>query len=221
MTARTASVSRRGFLGTVALGSLAWHVPGAFADELSRTPPQTEGPYYPDKLPLDTDNDLIVINDSLTPAVGEITHLTGQILDARGEPVRNALVEIWQCDSNGAYLHSGTTNRERRDGNFQGFGRFLTGSSGEYYFRTIKPVPYPGRTPHIHFMVKHPRAEKFTTQCYIKDHPQNERDFVLRGVGDAQQRESLLVDFKPIEGSRVGELQARFDIVLGYTPEQD
>ena len=72
-----------------------------------------EGPFYPDKLPLDTDNDLLIINDGITPAVGEITHLTGRILDAKGNPVRNALVEIWQCDSNGAYLHTGSDNRRQ------------------------------------------------------------------------------------------------------------
>src|SRR5438132_12925762 len=102
--------SRRTFLSGLAAGSALWLVPGAFADELLRTPAQTEGPFYPDKLPLDTDNDLIVINDGLTPAVGTITYLSGKILDARGNPVKNAAVEIWQCDNNGAYLHSGTGN---------------------------------------------------------------------------------------------------------------
>ena len=106
-------------------------VPGAFAGELVRTPRQTEGPFYPEQLPLDTDNDLLVINDSITPAIGEITYLSGRILDARGEPIRNAVVEIWQTDKNGVYLHSGSANSKKRDGNFQGFGRFLTGSSGE------------------------------------------------------------------------------------------
>src|SRR5690242_2981152 len=100
--------SRRIFLSGAALGAAAYLVPGAFAEDLLRTPAQTEGPFYPDKLPLDTDNDLIVINDALTPAVGEITYLSGKILDARGNPVKNAAVEIWQCDNNGAYPHSKT-----------------------------------------------------------------------------------------------------------------
>src|SRR5881275_270239 len=102
--------SRRVFLGGIAAGSAALFVPGAFAEELLRTPAQTEGPFYPDKLPLDTDNDLIVVNDNLTPAVGEITHLSGRILDSRGDPIRNALVEIWQTDHNGVYLHSQDTH---------------------------------------------------------------------------------------------------------------
>jgi protocatechuate 3,4-dioxygenase beta subunit len=211
--------SRRRFVGGIALGAAAWLTPGAFADELVRTPKQTEGPFYPDKLPLDTDNDLVVINDSLTPAVGEITHLTGRILDSAGQPFRNALVEIWQVDKHGAYLHSETDNRDKRDGHFQGFGRFLTGSTGEYYFRTIKPVPYPGRTPHIHFAVKVKGKNKFTTQCYVRGEPRNARDGVLNAVRDAKARESLIVDFASVKGSRAGELAAKFDIVLGFTPE--
>jgi len=211
--------SRRGFLATSAFGLAAFTARGAFADELTRTPKQTEGPFYPDKLPLDTDNDLLVINEGITPAVGEVTYLSGRILDAKGDPVRNAVVEIWQADNHGAYLHSGTSNADKRDTHFQGFGRFLTGSTGEYLFRTIKPVPYPGRTPHIHFMVKPKGREKLTTQCYIKGHPGNDRDGVLRGIRDPKAKEAVMVAFDPLAGSKIGELAARFDIVMGFTPE--
>jgi protocatechuate 3,4-dioxygenase, beta subunit len=212
------SPNRRRFLRSLTAGAAFFAVPGLFAEELVRTPAQTEGPFYPDKLPLDTDNDLIVINDALTPAVGEVTWLSGRILDARGEPVRNALVEIWQCDQNGAYLHSRTGNREQRDGNFQGFGRFLTGATGEYLFRTIKPVPYPGRTPHIHYAVKMKGRKELVTQCYIQGHPGNEKDGVLRGIKDPKAKASVIVPFTPLKGSRAGELAARFDVVLGFTP---
>lgn len=215
--------TRRHFLSRTAIGAVAlpaFMTPGAFAEQLIQTPSQTEGPFYPDKMPLDTDNDLLVINDSITPAVGAVTYLSGRILDRRGEPVRNAVVEIWQVDNHAAYLHTGSVNRDQRDANFQGFGRFLTGSTGEYYFRTIKPVLYPGRlAPHIHFAVKLKGKDKFTTQCYIQGHPGNARDFVLNGIRDRQARESVIVDFAPIKASRIGELAARFDIVLGYTPE--
>jgi protocatechuate 3,4-dioxygenase beta subunit len=219
------SDTRRRFLGRLALGTTAFSVPtfftvpGLFAEELTRTPRQTEGPFYPDRLPLDTDNDLIIINNALTPAVGEITHLSGRILGANGSPLRNATVEIWQVDHHGAYLHSGTSNRDRRDANFQGFGRFLTGSSGEYYFRTIKPVPYPGRCPHIHFKVKVRGRDDFTTQCYVREDARNARDGIYNSIRDARARQSVTVEFAPIRGSRAGELQARFDIVLGFTPE--
>ena len=210
--------TRRGFLVGFALGAAVISTRGAFAAELVRTPRQTEGPFYPDKLPLDTDNDLLIINDGITPAVGEITHLSGKILDSRGDPLRNALVEIWQVDGHGVYLHSRSSNSDKRDANFQGFGRFMTGSSGEYYFRTVKPVPYPGRTSHIHFAVKLKGWDKFTTQCYVKGEPENERDFVLKEIVDPKARESVIIDFAPIKNSDIGELAARFDIVLGFTP---
>src|SRR5882757_7777735 len=212
-----AMADRRGFLVQLGLGAALFAVPGAFAEELVRTPRQTEGPFYPDHLPLDTDNDLLIVNDAVTPAVGEVTFLSGRILDARGEPLRNSLVEIWQADHNGVYIHS-HDNHAKRDANFQGFGRFLTGSTGEYLFRTIKPVAYPGRTPHIHFAIKTPGREKFITQCYIEGEPQNERDGVLNGIKDAKAKSSVIIPFAPLKGSRIGELAARFDIVLGFTP---
>ena len=210
--------SRRSFLGKFALGAAGLWVPGALAEALTLTPKQTEGPFYPVDLPLDTDNDLILLNDNLTPALGNVTHLSGRVTDAKGEPIRNALVEIWQVDHHGVYLHKGSNDAAKRDANFQGFGRFMTGSSGEYYFRTIKPIPYPGRTPHIHVAVKMKGREKWTTQCYIKGEPQNEKDGVLRSIKDEKQRASVIVDFVPLPGVNTGELAARFDIIMGYTP---
>ena len=212
-------LARRAFVRRMAFASALLTTPGLFAEELTRTPAQTEGPFYPDHLPLDTDNDLIAINDTTTPALGEITWVSGRILDSRGEPIRNALVEIWQCDHNGAYLHSRTGNREKRDANFQGFGRFLTGSTGEYLFRTIKPVPYPGRTPHIHYAIKMKGKKELITQCYIEGHPGNEKDGIWRNIKDAKARKSVTIPFTPIKGSKIGELAARFDVVLGLTPE--
>jgi protocatechuate 3,4-dioxygenase, beta subunit len=211
--------TRRHFLQATAATSALYLTPGAFAEELVKTAAQTEGPFYPDKLPLDTDNDLLIINDTLTPAVGEITYLSGRILDARGNPLNNAAVEIWQCDSGGAYLHARTSNADKKDKNFQGFGRFTTGSSGEYLFRTIKPVPYPGRTPHIHFKVKVKGKEQLTTQCYVKGHPGNEKDGIYKNIKDTKSRDSISVDFVPLKDSKLGELAASFNIILGYTPE--
>jgi protocatechuate 3,4-dioxygenase beta subunit len=226
MSRRTIRPDRRRFLGSLSLSAAALAVPGVFAQELEntrvRTPAQTEGPFYPDRLPLDTDNDLIVVNNSLTPAVGEVTHLSGRILGANGSQIRNATVEIWQVDNHGSYLHTrggNPNNQGRRDANFQGFGRFLTGTSGEYYFRTIKPVPYPGRTPHIHFKVRTRGQRDFTTQCYVRGEERNSRDGILRSIRDQRARESVIIEFAPLPGSRAGELQARFDIVLGFTPE--
>jgi protocatechuate 3,4-dioxygenase beta subunit len=214
-------LSRRAFLrGGLALGAVALFTPGVFAEELARTPPLTEGPFYPDRLPLDTDNDLVIVNNSVTPAIGEITHLTGRVLGRNGSPIRDAEVEIWQVDGRGVYLHSADSGRRQRDRNFQGFGRTTTNKRGEYRFRTVKPVPYPGRTPHIHVKVKRNGREVLTTQLFVNGHPQNRTDGIFRSVRHPLDRELLLVDFRPVPGSRIGELSANFDIVLGITPAE-
>ncbi len=214
-------VSRRAFMQAMPAGlSAFWLTPGLFAEQLLQTPRMTEGPFYPDKLPLDTDNDLLVINDSLTPAVGEIVHLSGRVLSAAGEPIRNAFVEIWQVDNNAAYIHSGTGNADKQDKNFQGYGRFMTDSTGVYYFRTIKPVPYPGRTPHIHVAVSRNGKRLLTTQFLITGHPQNERDGVFRSVTDPELRKTVLMDLKPVSGSQIGELETQLDLVLGHTLQE-
>lgn len=211
------NISRREAIRFAALSAAGWMTPGVFAEQLA-TPSLTEGPFYPDKLPLDTDNDLIIVNDAVRPAIGEITHLSGVVSDLKGNPLRNAFIEIWQVDNNGVYLHSRSDGSQKRDSNFQGYGRFLTDSKGQYYFRTVKPVPYPGRTPHIHLAVSQNGRRLFTTQLLIKGHPQNERDGVFNDVRDPKLRELLLVNFNPLEGSKIGELTARFDVILGATP---
>jgi len=210
-------LSRRNLLrGTFATAALALFAPGVFADHLEATPPLTEGPFYPRHLPLDTDNDLIVVGNSTTPAVGEISHVGGRILDTAGDPITDAQVEIWQCDAKGSYIASPSNDPDR---NFQGYGRFLTGSTGEYRFRTIKPVPYPGRpAPHIHVKVSKAGRELLITQIFIAGHHGNQRDGVFRGIHDPVERELSCADFKPIKDSKIGELAARFDVVLGRTP---
>ncbi len=176
------SHNRRQFLtrlGAAGLASAFFKVPGAFADTLVFTPEQTEGPYYPITLPLDTDNDLLVINSAITPAVGAITYLSGKILDINGNPVQDAHVEIWQADNTGSYIHPQSQGYASRDQNFQGFGRFMTGSSGEYLFRTIKPGLYTGRTRHIHMKVKVAGRQDLITQVYIDGEAMNSTDSVL------------------------------------------
>jgi len=222
MPSRHRPTDRRAFLGTLAAGSAFFATRGLFAEELARTPARTEGPFYPDHLPLDTDNDLIILGDSLTPAVGEVTHLHGRILDTAGEPIKDAVIEIWQCDANAVYLHSADSGRkgDQQDKNFQGFGRFTTASTGEYRFRTIKPVPYPGRpAPHIHFRVLKGDRTLLTSQINIAGHPGNKTDGVVQGGISVFDRELLMAEFKPLPGSATGELTAAFDVILGRTPD--
>jgi len=216
-------ISRRMMLRSgLAFGAaLALFTPGVYAEQLALTPRLTEGPFYPDHLPLDQDNDLIIIGNSLTPADGEITHLSGRVLDAGGAPMKNVEVEIWQCDAHQVYLNSRDSipKAAQRDKNFQGFGRFAVSSAGEYRFRTIKPVAYPGRpAPHIHFKIKRAGHELLTSQLFIAGYPGNNNDSVYRGAGDAFERALVSTDFNPLKGSTAGELTARFDIVIGRTP---
>ena len=215
--------SRRDFLRSTLFGGTAmFTVPGAFAEALTLTPSDTEGPFYPDQLPLDTDNDLLIVNDAITPAVGQVTHLSGVVLDTKGQPVRNALIEIWQVDNEGIYLHSKAPDTEERDKHFQSYGRFVTGSTGEYYFRTIKPRYYGRRTAHIHCAVSRKNQRELTTQIYVEGEPKNETDDLYSkiGGGDPRLQKLVTVPFKPLSGSATGELTARMDIVLGLTPAE-
>ncbi|QDT69863.1 Protocatechuate 3,4-dioxygenase beta chain [Planctomycetes bacterium MalM25] len=217
-------IPRRGFLSltaqtgvtAAALAALPAH---ALAD-LMATPTATEGPFYPDRLPLDTDNDLLIVNEKTAQAVGDVTHLSGRVLSRAGEPIRSAVVEIWQVDSQGAYLHSQGESGSGRDSGFQGYGRFLTDSSGAYYFRTIRPVPYPGRTPHIHFAVSQNGHRVLTTQLFIAGHKQNAGDGLYRAVGGEAERAAVTREWRPIPDSPLGEYEVGFDLVLGVTPAE-
>ena len=210
--------NRRQFLAAMAAGGAFFTERGAFAQALVLTPSTTEGPYYPDRLPLDQDNDLLVINDFITPALGTVAWVSGRVLDRNGGPIRSALVEIWGADNYGSYIHSNGVSGGRRDSNYQGYGRFLTASDGRYLFRTIKPGLYPGRTRHIHYKVTVPGGTGVTTQLMVEGEPQNNNDQVLNDVRDPVQRASIIRPWTAIPDSPVGALAATFDIVLGFTP---
>ena len=222
MDTRASWYRRREFLG-LTMGIAAFTTRGVFAQQLTETAATTEGPFYPDKLPLDTDNDLLIVNDAITPGVGEITHLSGRVLTTSGQPVRNAFVEIWQVDTTGSYIHTGGRQPTGNDRNFQGYGRFLTDSKGQYYFRTIKPIDYTligiFRTAHIHVAVSMNGRRIFTTQLLVDGHPANARDSVIRSLS-ARDLRTLLVPFTPLGGSPLGEFTAAFDVILGTTPNE-
>ena len=212
----------RQFLQSLIFGIVVFTATGAFAEDVVLTPRQTEGPFYPDKLPPDTDNNLTVLKGSSTPAEGEFINLSGRVLDQTGKPVQGAVIEIWQADNNGVYIHTRSPDQDRRDRNFQGFGRCVTGSSGEYSFRTIKPVSYAfgvRRAPHIHFIIKQGDKRMLTSQLYMKGHPLNDQDIVLQGIQNEAAREAVIIDFKPPRDSETDELEAVFNIVISTNPE--
>ena len=138
----------------------------AQASALTPTPSQAEGPFYPKTFPVDRDADLTQIAGRAAKAQGTPLYLSGRTLTPDGRPLANAMVELWQCDVYGRYHHAGDEGVPRDD-NFQGYGVCITDREGRYAFKTIRPVAYSGRPPHIHVRVRLGHGRQFTTQIYI------------------------------------------------------
>lgn len=201
------AASRRGLL---LAGAAAWLAPAPALlqarERLRPTPSQTEGPFYPPSLPVDHDGDLLRVG-AATYARGMPAWVEGSVRAVDGERLAGAVVEIWQCDADGRYHHP--AERERADPAFQGFGRVRADAQGRWRFRTLRPAPYSGRTPHIHVKVRLDRIELLTTQLYVQGDPGNERDFLWRRLNEADRR-ALTVPFV-----RDGDvLRAEFPIVV-------
>jgi protocatechuate 3,4-dioxygenase beta subunit len=225
-------VDRRRFFKSMAVVSAGFTLPGYLAEALTLSPIVTQGPYYPlaDDISLDKDNDLVQVGDNLTAAAGVVTYVSGRVLDSNGNPIKNALVELWHADHEGDYLYSAGTGRNPAcDANFAGFGQFLTGSSGRFKFRTIKAGLYVGRTRHYHWGVTVPgRATRSTSQTFWNETAvglngaawatQNSNDNVFATIANADQRASVLLNYSAVPGTTTGEVQATWDFVSGFTP---
>jgi len=131
------------------------------------TPAQQEGPYYPLEKPADHDNDLVQLSGATALPAGQILEFGGTVYDAGGYPLEGVVVEIWQTDAAGVYLHPDDPGTEGRDRNFQFYGEAQTGADGVYEFRTIVPGLYEPRPRHIHVKVKQDGQELLTTQFYF------------------------------------------------------
>ena len=214
------TLSRRTLLTAAGTSALMLPARPTRAGGLATTPGQTAGPFYPPELPRDMDADLVRVTGADAQALGVVTHVMGRVLDARGRPLPGHLVEIWQCDAHGRYLAERRSSwsdwlrkRETPDLGFQGYGRTLTDAGGGYWFRTIRPVPYSGRTPHIHFKVGCCGRELLTTQMYVAGEPGNERDGIYGGLV-ADERERVTVALRPAPEIEGGALVGTFEIVL-------
>lgn len=223
-------IQRRRLLGGLGVGLAGFAAPAILRAQdlpplLPATPFQTEGPFYPyDDLPTDQDADLVRVTGQDAQALGEITHLTGTVRGQFGEPLGGALVEIWQCDTRGRYLHGGDPNTTvARDVGFQGYGKTLADRDGAFRFRTIKPVAYSAmtpigeirRAPHVHVAVSTRGIRRLTTQLYVAGEPLNDPDIVLRDVVSAEAREGLIRPYAPGSGEETGALAVHYDLIVG------
>lgn len=205
---------RRRLLPLVAGGGMAALLCGgptpAQTPQVSPTPAQPKGPFYPRTLPADRDNDLASFAGRA--ARGEPITIVGRVLDQSGKAIAGARVEIWQTNAGGRYHHEADADEASWDPGFQGWGETRSAADGAYRFRTIKPLAYSGRAPHIHFAVSAPGSRTFYTQMYLDGAPENARDFLLRELPE-KQRSRLVTRLKaPADGA--AEPTAHFDIVL-------
>lgn len=202
------SARRRRLLHVLATGAAVLGCPGLA--RAAGLPAMTEGPFYPPPAwrarQLDWDADLTRVDRASagtpTRAAGEWLDLGGQVLDARGQPVDGAEVEIWQCDVFGSYRHPRGAG-QRVDEAFQGYGATRSDAQGRYRFRTIRPAPYPGRTPHIHVRLRHPAWGELTSQLFVAGEPGNARDFLYRQLSGADRAAAEFTLQRTTDGSPV------------------
>ncbi len=182
---------------------------------LEPTPRDAEGPFYPTRIPSDADSDLAQVKGRPQPAQGVLLYLSGRVLGADGAPLSGAKVELWQCDALGRYHHV-DGDPGPRDENFQGYGVAVADGQGAYAFRTIRPVPYGGRPPHLHFRIAHPRAQTLTTQLYPRgESAERSTGF---GLSDRGTRSRLEFVLAPAAGKEPQALAATYDFVLAVRP---
>ena len=211
---------RRQMLGGLVAGAAVLSFPQIVV-AAARLPAMTEGPFYPPPdyraRQLDWDADLTQVGSSpgqpAPRAAGEWLELFGAVVDERGRRVDGAEVEIWQCDVHGSYRHPRGAG-DKVDEAFQGFGICIADSQGRYRFRTIKPAPYPGRTPHIHVRLRHPSWGEATSQLFVAGEPANARDFLYRSLS-AEQRLATAMSLQPAAADAPVRWLAERDLIVG------
>ncbi len=216
---------RRGLIGGLGVGLVGFAAPAILRAQEPRRPTaaQGEGPFYPyDDMPNDQDADLVRVTGIDAKAQGQVVHVTGALWTPAGAPLGGALIEIWQCDHTGRYIHRDDPNTDRpRDPGFQGYGKAITDAQGAFRFRTIKPVSYSAvldgveiwRAPHIHATVSIDGVRRLTTQLYVAGAPGNDTDILLSNT-PAGEREGLIRPYTAGNDIEAGALTAHYDLVL-------
>jgi protocatechuate 3,4-dioxygenase alpha subunit len=160
---------------------------------LKQTASQTVGPFFHFGLILGGEN--VLVNERTS---GERVYVEGRVLDGAGEPVSDALVEIWQADAQGIFNHPADPRHQQADPFFRGFGRFGTAGDGKFWFKTIKPGPVSwddqqDQAPHINIRVfARGMLIHAVTRLYFSDESANQADPVLNSIEDANRRQSLI-----------------------------
>lgn len=206
-----------GFGGLAVLGSSVL----AQTVERTVTPEVGMGPFYPMLKPLDKDADLTQVKGGKGAAAGAVVHVAGRVWDAKGKPVADAEIEIWQANTHGRYSHPSDPNRAPLDPNFQGYARLKTDGEGRYRFKTIKPGPYPispteQRPPHIHFDVAG-KANRLVSQMFFPDEPLNEKDRLFLDLRSRSEKTAATViaqTLAPTKEIEAGAILLNWDIVL-------
>lgn len=158
-----------------------------------QSPSQTVGPFFQEGLFVGGENDLVTERTR-----GERIIIRGRVLDGDGQPVPDAVIEIWQADAGGHFNHPADPNRSEADPHFRGFGRADTVHEGKFWFKTIKPGRVPGRdgkpqAPHISVRVfARGLLIHALTRLYFSDEDSNSNDPVLNSIADAQRRRTLI-----------------------------
>lgn len=168
------------------------------------------------------ENDLSTTRSGAQRALGQRIWVAGRVVDQDGSPVAGAVIEIWQANAAGKYVHEMDRFDAPIDPNFTGIGRIVTDAEGCYKFQSIKPGAYPvmesdwwWRPPHIHFSILGPSwMSRFVTQIFFPGEPLNETDLLLNAVPDMEVRQRLIFEMTPTTVGRVNGLGFQRDFVL-------
>ena len=190
-------MNRRKFIKTGTLGVLLGANQAANSEEGTTykhpTPGEIEGPFYPVIAQKDKDFDLTRIKGHESPAKGDHIFIRGSVFDTDGNPVEDAIVDLWQANTFGKYAHPHDPNPAPVDENFQGWAIVPSGKNGEFRFKTVLPGAYPAsrgwvRPPHIHFKVSKRGYRELVTQMYFPGQSLNQLDRLLQRKSEAEQK---------------------------------